>query len=274
MKRLIFFFAILPVLLSACNIPNPGTQPTLTAPPVANATSVSATMPIVPGPSVTTNLTCNELAVYLDPALASGTKCETIAESAEGMEIYPQYTRLTLQGYVLSGKFFSPQISVFPVQRYNELLSGSVIRDTRKIQALIGGAAADDSLPFLPTLNAAQVFNARYQVLPFASGGGIRYLTEYAQYFAPVNNTDLIYTYQGLTSDGKNWVSAILPINNPILPADAVNPPGGISWEEFSNNYQPYITDMINQLNSQPSGNYTPTLAALDALVASITIQP
>jgi hypothetical protein len=274
MKRLIYIFVILLVLLSACNLPKTGTQPTVTAPPLAIATSVAATKTIVPGPPVTPNLTCNELALYLEPALASGTKCETILESAEGIEIYPQYTRLTLQGYVLSNKFFTPQISMFPVQRYDKLLSGTVIRDVRKIQALIDGVSADDSLPFLPTFNAAQIFNAQYQVLPFASGGGIRYLTEYAQYFAPVNNTDLIYTYQGLTSDGIYWVSAILPINNPILPADAANPPGGLSWEEFSNNFQPYITDMVKQLNSQPSDSYTPSLAALDALVASITILP
>ena len=111
-------------------------------------------------------------------------------------------------------------------------------------------------------------------MFPFASGSGIRYLTEYAQYYAPVNNTDLFYTYQGLTGDGKYWISAILPINNPILPADAVNPPGGMSWEEFTANYQTYMADMINQLNSQTSESYSPNLAALDALVASITIQP
>jgi hypothetical protein len=274
MKRYPYILIILSILLSACNLPKTGISPTETAPPVEAATSVSATMTIVPGPPVTTNLTCNELALYLDPALASGTNCETVPESAEGMEINPQYTRLTLQGYVLSDKLHTPQISVFPVQRYNELLPSEVTRDTRKLQALIGGVAADDSLPFLPTFNAAQVFNAQYQVLPFASGGGIRYLTQYAQYFEPVNNNDLFYTYQGLTSDGKNWVSAILPINNPILPADAVNPPGDMSWEEFSNNFQPYITDMVNQLNSQVPDSFTPSLAALDALVASITVQP
>jgi len=274
MKRSYYFLAIISILLSACNLPKTGAPPMITATPIGPATSISATMTIVPGPAVTTNLTCNELALFLDPALASGASCETIVESAEGMEIYPQYTRLTLQGYMLSEKFFNPQIAVFPIQRYNELLPGSVIWNTTKLQALIVGAAADDSLPFLPTFNAAQIFNAQYKVLPFASGGGIRYLTEYAQYSAPINNTDLVYTYQGLTSNGLYWVSAILPINNPILPADAVNPPGGMSWEEFTNNYQSYITEMVDQINSQDSDSYAPTLTALDALVGSITIQP
>ena len=99
-------------------------------------------------------------------------------------------------------------------------------------------------------------------------------MTQYAQYFVTVNNTDLFYTYQGLTSDGKYWVSAILPINNPILAANADTLPAGMSMEDFNNNYGSYITGMIDQLNSQASDSYTPSLAVLDALVASITIQP
>ena len=252
MKRIIYPILALSIAMFACSVPTT----------------------VTPQPPVTTNGTCNELALYLDPALASGYNCETLPESAEGMEVYPQYTKLTLQGYVLSDKFFTPHISVFPVQRYIELLPDFVPGRVSDLQTLIGGGAAGDSLPFLPVFNAAQTFYAQYQVIPFVSGTGIRYLTLYAQYYAPVNNNDLFYTYQGLTSDDQYWVSAILPINNPILPANADNPPGGVSWEEFSNNYEPYITDMVNQLNAQPPESYIPTLTALDALVASITFQP
>jgi len=286
MKRLIYSIASLSILLFACNIskidtptvasvpPGDTAPPVATVPPVITEPPVPTTSPVLTVSPTITNLTCNELSLFLDPALASGTTCETIPESTEGMEIYPQYTNLSLQEYVLSGKFFEAHISVFPVQRYNELIADLIPSHISELQALTGGGAAGDPLPFLPTFNAGQVFHAQVLALPFVSGGGIRYLTEYAQYFAPVNNTDLFYTYQGLTSDGIYWVSAILPINNPILPADAINPPGGMSWEAFSNNFEPYITDMINQLNSQPSGSYTPNLATLDALVSSITIQP
>ncbi len=276
MKRFFYILLILSILMFACIISTTGTPPVVTSPLVVTASPVAFTeTPEVTEPTApVTNVNCNELAFHLDPALASGYNCETVPESPEGMEVDPQYTKLTLQGYVLSGKFFDPHISVFPIQRYSELLPDFVPGRVSDLQALVNGGTTGDTLPLLPSFNAAQVFHAQYRVFPFVSGGGIRYLTEYAQYVAPVNNTDLFYTYQGLTSDGKYWVSAILPINNPILPANADNPPGGVSWEEFANNYQPYITDMINQLNSQTSDNYAPTLAALDALVASITIQP
>jgi hypothetical protein len=263
----------------ACNVTTTATPVVITQivtqVPVPTEPSTIPSTETVPVPTViTTNVTCNELSLYLDPALASSTTCETIPASPEGMEVNPQYTKLSLQGYVLSGKFFEPQISIFPVQAYTQLLPDFLPGRVSQLQSLIGGGVPGDSLPFLPSFNAAQVFHAQYLVLPFASGGGIRYLTEYAQYYAPVNNTDLFYTYQGLTSDGQYWVSAILPINNPILPADAANPPGGQTWEQFGNNYTPYITDMINQLNSLASDSYTPSLSALDALMTSVTIQP
>jgi hypothetical protein len=176
---------------------------------------------------------------------------------------------------VLSDKFFTAHISIYSVQEYTKLLPEHIPTEVATLQALIGGGATSDAaLPFLPTIPAAQVFRAQYRVLPFLSGGGIRYMAIYAQYSAPVNNHDLFYTYQGLTSDGKYWVSAILPINNPVLPANADNPPGGMTWEQFSNNYAAYSADMADQLNSQTLDSFTPTLTALEALVSSIRIQP
>jgi len=282
MKRIIYPILALSIAMFACSASIPATlqppvvteQSAMTETPIVTEPLIVTEPPVVTEHPVVTNVTCNELSLYLDPLLASGYNCETVPESPEGIEVNPQYTNLTLQGYVLSGKFFEPHISIFPVQRYDELLPDFVPGRVSDLQALIGGGATGDSLPLLPSFNAGQVFHAQYRVFPFVSGGGIRYLTEYAQYYAPVNNNELFYTYQGLTGDGKYWVSAILPINNPILPANADNPPGGVSWDEFNNNFESYINDMTNQLNSQTSDSYTPSLVALDALVASITIQP
>lgn len=261
MKRFVSILVFLALLALACNI-TPTPTPVVTEPPVTE-------------PPVTTNVTCNELALFLDPALASGYSCETIPESTAEFEVAPQYTKLTLQGYVLAGRFFEPHIMVFPVQRYSELLPEQVPGRVTALQGLIGGAAPGDSgLPLLPVFNAAGVFYARYQVLPFASGSGIRYLTLYAQYYAPINNHELFYSYQALTPDGQHWISAILPVSDPILPENADNPPPGYTWEDLSFNYDAYLADIVPQMEAQPPAAYSPSLDALDALVTSITIQP
>jgi hypothetical protein len=262
MKRFVSLSVFLAALMLACNIgtvtPEPATDtPTPTEPPV------------------TTNVTCNELSLYLDPALASGYSCETIPESTEEFAVMPQHTQVTLQGYVLADRFFEPMIRVFPVQRYSELLPDSNIPGrVATLQGLIGGAAPSGSgLPFLPVFNAGETFTDQYQVLAYHDGGGIRYLTLFAQYYAPINNHELIYTYQALTSDGQYWISVILPISHPILPENADNPPPGYTWDDLAYHYDVYLDDVLPQLDAQVA-NFVPLIDALDALAASITIQP
>jgi hypothetical protein len=274
------------LIIASCdiqiNLANPTAQPSAqqtealvqTAEPPAQATEPPAP------PAIQANVTCNEVSLYLDPALGSDYECLTVSESSgqdmPPMGVYPQYTEIKIKGYPLTGKFFEPHIDVYPVQRYSELLPDIVPSRVNDLQALIGagGYTSGGELPLLPVFNAQQMFNSQVILVYFQNGQGIRYLTEYAQYFAPINNTDMFYTFQGLTSDGQYWISAVLPINNGILPPDATNPPSGQTWDQFSNNYGAYIADTINQLNGQSPNSFTPTITLLDALIGSISIQP
>jgi hypothetical protein len=286
MKRLVYFFAVLSLTVFACAAPataTPTQPPAATLPPSILDTPVvvtqppvateppTASAPPVPAP----NVTCQKLSLYVDLTLATSVSCETVPASNEGIELYPEYTKLTLQGYPLQDKFFPAMISVIPVQAYTTLLPDFIPGQVAYMQALTSGGLPDSArLPFLPVFNAAQTFHSNFAVMPFVNGSGIRFLTLYAQYAAPVNNHDLFYTYQGLTADGQYWVSAVLPVNHASLPADASNPPGGVTWEQFSNDYTGYIANMVAQLDAQAADSYTPSMTALDSLVASITILP
>jgi hypothetical protein len=284
MKKLIIPILVVALTILACSItPGPVTEPPVTEPPVTEppVTEPPVTEPPVTEPPVMTNVTCNELSLYLDPALASSYDCQTVPESPYEMELYPAHTELTLLGYPLSGKFFEPHISVFSVAAYTALAPTVIPGRVTELQTLVASGSIpafaspfNTGLPFLPTFNAAQAFYARQMILPFTSGSGIQYLTEYAQYTVPVNNTDLFYTFQGLTSDGQYWISAILPINHPMLPVSADPLPGGVSFEDFANNYNTYILDMVNQLNALEGNTFTPSIWTLRSMVSSITITP
>jgi hypothetical protein len=285
MKRIMVPLATLSVLLFACNISSTATPavgmtlPVATIAPVASETLTATEPPAATDtPAPQANATCNEMSLHLDPVLASGFSCQTLAEvagdpNAPGSPVNPKYTHISLSGYPLSGRFFAPHIDVYPVQRFSELLPDEFPTKVTVLQALIaGGPTGNKGLSFLPNFNAAQEFFAQYQVISFVSGKGIRYLTQFSQFFDPINNYELFYTFQGLTSDGKYWISAILPISNPLLPADGKNPPNGQSWDAFGNAFPTYISDIASQLNSQTPESYSPTIPMLDALVASITI--
>ncbi|MBN2177113.1 MAG: hypothetical protein JW722_05580 [Demequinaceae bacterium] len=261
MKRSLAPLALLSLALCACS-------------PAAPASPSGPTTPSL-------NATCNDLSFYLDPALASSITCTTIPADATSMEPHPEFTRVTLQGYPLAGTFFEARIDVYPIADYTALLPAAVPGLVADLAGLTGGGSAPVfassfgmPLPFLPVFNAGQAFFAQYQAVSFASGDGIRFLTEFAQYTVPVNNTDLFYTYQGVTTDGQSWVSVIMPINLAALPADADAGLGAQTWEQFSIGYEPYILTAVGLLDAAASTDFTPTIDALDALVASITITP
>ena len=197
---------------------------------------------------------------------------EAVSPSADGpwWEAMPQYTLLTLQGYPTPAHLLETQIFVFPVEglSVNESTAGMV----ESLQALLQSQQAGDRMPYLPLYNAAQVMHAQVSYLDFKNGRGVRYLTQFDQAPLPINNYELHYTFQGLTSDGKYYVAAVLPVNLPALPMDASvdlnNPPAN-----FMEDFPTYLSDTVDMLNGQPAGAFSPDLSALDAMIESLEIK-
>ena len=139
------------------------------------------------------------------------------------------------------------------------------------LQTLLKSPQEIPNMPFLPLYNASQVMHVEVQYLDFKNGQGVRYLTEFAQGFLPVNNFDLIYTYQGITSDGKYYVAAVLPVNHPSLPAD--EKVTGKEPPEFTSDFPTYVSNVVKLLNPQAANTFTPDLTQLDAMMASLEIK-
>ncbi|MBE0697395.1 MAG: hypothetical protein IH586_10770, partial [Anaerolineaceae bacterium] len=160
---------------------------------------------------------------------------------------------------------------VYPVEDFRRLSSGA--GDTiDSLETLLAQKPADaQHMPFLPIWNAAQVFHSNVQYLEFQNGSGVRYLTLYAQYAAPINNFDLFYTYQGLSADGRYYISAILPVTHPSLveKADALTQ---AEMEAIAQDPKYYPTTST-KLSAEPGASFTPSLEMLDALVTSLNIQ-
>jgi hypothetical protein len=139
----------------------------------------------------------------------------------------------------------------------------------------------NEPLPAVPFFNAAPVFASNVQAISFQGGGGVRFLTEYAQYPAPVNNHDLFYHFQGLSRDGAYYIIAIFPITTPVLAetsdAGAVIPPGGVAYPDTAGSnpdFQNYYASVTNLLNAASLDAFTPALGQLDALIQSMLIAP
>jgi hypothetical protein len=276
MKRSLPVFALTAIVLLGCSLFTKSAPEGTAAPGVVQnsgdtqAPTKKATLPPA------TNTSCNELSFFLNSNLATKIKCETVPESDAGdgapFETYPQYTKVTLMGYPLSGKIMQPVISIFPVERYAELLPDVINPDVSALQALVTGTARGDAQPpILPIQNAQQLFLAQYAVYQLQNGSGVGYLTQYAQAYVPINNHDLFFSFQGLTSDGKYWISVILPINHPSL-WETEGDPSNTIYATINDNPDKYYLQLAAEVNAKAPRSFVPMLSLLTDLVQSIVI--
>ena len=270
-------------LISACTpavstttLPNPTStsapvatsEPTATIAPVATAT----TMPeATTGPTVAVSPQLSMDTGGLATTLLTGTVAAVPASSdAPYWTVLPEYTLATLQGYPVNNSRIQPQIFIYPVQELGQVNEGAA-KVIASLQTLLQSPQEIPDMPYLPLTNDKQVMHAHVQYLDFKNGQGLRYLTEFAQGIVPINNSGLVYTYQGLTSDGKYYIAAVLPVNHPSLPVDE-NATDNIPLE-FSSDYPAYLANVINSLNTAAADTYTPNLTQLDAMMSSIEIK-
>lgn len=258
-------------LVSACTPAAETPDPTATSASAATAEPAGTTAP----EATAVPATDESLTITLDTgSIATGFVTETIAAIPAGdvpyWEVLPEYTQLTLQGYPISDHLMMPQVFIYPVKALGETNEGAG-QIVASLQTLLGSPQEITPMPFLPLFNASQVMHAHVHYLDFKSGQGLRYLTEFDQGIVPINSYELIYTYQGLTSDGQYYVAAVLPVNHPSLPENenitGNEPP------EFSSDFPAYLANVTGGLNPQAADTFTPDLTQLDAMMSSLEIK-
>ena len=192
-------------------------------------------------------------------------------------DVAPTHSRFTLTDYPLQDKFHEPRIFVYPAGEYAGVNPTAAEQIDRLRKALTGATLLAETLPTVPFFNAAPLIAAQIKILPFPNGGGgVRSLTQYAQYAAPINNNELFYHFQGLSGDGNYYVVAILPITAAILPEDenpeASVPEGGVPIPTAVGPNDVYYFSVAEKLNSLAPDAFTPSITALDALFQSFVI--
>lgn len=305
-KRILLFVFTLAITVQACNstASTPTTIstaiPTIAITPSPSST-VIPTVAITPSPTPTvtfnptiapspfpgTSVSFGRIALVLPLGLASGASGtqfpRATGDSIFPPEVTPGHTQLTLDGYALQNKFHQPKIYVYPADEYAQLQPSAAesIKRLRGVLAKPNGTWTNEVLPTVPFFNAAQVFASNIKVIAFQNGQGVRILTEYAQYAAPVNNQDLFYHFEGLTSDEKYYVIAILPITATSLPVNAqpnaVIPTGGVPLPNINDSnadWPDYYRRVVSNLDNTKPDAFLPNLDQLDTLIKSIRILP
>jgi hypothetical protein len=295
MKRISIIFVLLLATL-ACNFGVSAPEITNTETPPPSASPVDTLLPAPPtdepteAPTALSGLarTCGHVSLIIPEGLAVEIECQLrpplSGEEVAPWEATPSHIEITLSGYTLADKFHRPRLYIFPAEGLVAVQPGAA-ENISRLQTILANPSGQFSkvdLPGVHFFNAGAVFASNIDVLNFQNGAGVRALSVYGQYYAPINNHDLFYHFQGLMDTGQYYIIAILPVTHPGLQADSNEgslPPAGefpvypgfSAAEADMENYYNTTADLLGVASPDV---FNPTLTTLDALIRSIQIVP
>lgn len=127
------------------------------------------------------------------------------------------------------------------------------------------------TLPFMPVLNATQVFRVHPRAMNTNVLSGIEYYAYYSVVPEPILEGQLLYVYQGMTIDGQDYISFSTPVVTGLLETAF---PTNFDRESFVANYPTYIEQIFSEINHAQPDTFTPTPAVLHHFIESISIAP
>lgn len=135
-------------------------------------------------------------------------------------------------------------------------------------------APAPKEIPYLPWGDWSSPFFAHVKYLNAKNANFVRFIGEYQIEPDVISNDRLIYAAQGLSSDGKYYISISMPVKASFLPEKSELP----KWkkekiEKFTADYSKYTSQTKSKLEKLTDASYAPSLLDLDKLLQSISIQ-
>jgi hypothetical protein len=241
---------------------------------------------------------------------AAGTISTSDARAAEGMVNFNSKGVSFSYPMTIGGKFSSKKVAAYPLENPDDKPDGvapehweitfgktnahlyviptadakvknfrtsypTVADATKDLGALLKKKpTAPKDVPFLPWEDASTPIHSKVKYVSFKNGSGVRYLANYQIEPNVMSNDGLVYSMQGLSADGKYFVSAMIPIKTKSLPDKGnIETYSKEKYDAFSKNYETYSKAQQDKLNKLSDTAFTPSIAELDALVGSIKVQ-
>jgi heat shock protein HslJ len=144
----------------------------------------------------------------------------------------------------------------------------TLLAERRDLSSFMTVSDTANELPYLPVVVGIPVIHARARFVDTSAVSGISYVTAFRLNVSPLFNQDFFYTFQGLSSDGTHYVSAVFPVNAAMFPSEY---PADFDFAAFAEQFDQYLTDSTAQLNDAAPEDFTPSLTTLDAMVQTMT---
>jgi hypothetical protein len=230
----------------------------------------------------TETATYGDISFSYDTDLASRIEVDAFGPilDPDGQTMYgsqPGYTLFSVYGYPIIRPNSRAMIRIARVEDFpaTESISDTLLQQLVDFLAARPSLAAQvntsggDVIPVLPPINAAQVLVAKPEYLEFQNGFGARFISYYSQGLEPITDEAIMYTFIGMTADGKYVVSAKFPVDTSVLSEIDYTT---LDYDAFAQNYLPYLDETLATLDGLDAQWYTPDLTLLDNLIKSLKV--
>ncbi len=227
---------------------------------------------------VTATIDATDVSTNVSAAIVQATAYDnTMPPSGQGEPKHPVWS-LDDNDAATVMQNFGPYVAVYSVPAFQQIWEDAgdpLVADTlTQLNVLLSAQPENPPppLPILPPMPATNDIAAQVSYVDLADGGvGMRWVGRLSQDASPVMDSQLRYFFQGLTGDGQRLIVAMVPVTTGVLPADI----SAVSTEtqaKIDSDFAAYEQEVTDQLNGLTGDDFAPTLAALDAMMQSVTV--
>lgn len=175
--------------------------------------------------------------------------------------------------------YFPARLRICPVDEYPKVLAEwesptKFIQDeVRKLNDVLLSKPKRIGTNFPDILNsdAGAEFTVNLNYISFKNGEGFFVMTQYAMEVTVINNEELVYIFEGLTSDKKYYIWGKFPVKSSHLPNDGSDQEKVREIDKGRNAYAKYLINVKKLLKDKSS--FTPKLEEIEETVKSLEIK-
>lgn len=200
--------------------------------------------------------------------------------------VAPEYVHFTFEHGRLDN---DAHVSVYPLNEFpkaysvNSKLVKSMEENIKGLKEVIKDPSYRllGQIPHLPFRDASDNFYVRVRQFKFLNGQGILFVTHWTQGAALVSNRNLVYRFEGITDDGKYYVTAETPVTVGFLPFDPPFRFEGFTYEhlfeayrrpEAKRRYEDYLKSITDRLKKLEPQDFYPNLGKFESIIASLKV--
>jgi len=179
------------------------------------------------------------------------------------------------------------EIEVFKIQEYKDAFAKfpdylgnrdtdfkNLLLDTSRLKTF--GA---DAPPHVRWMDAFHIFYAKARKVNFVNGSGLLIVTVISQEVTPIDNSMLIYFYQGFSTDGQYFVEMTFPVRMRGLPEqeDLFLSDGKETYEFDARMpekiYERYVLKTAQKIDRAATRDFEPRLDEIEKFIHGFTIE-